>query len=49
MRERESATLDEKRRAVGLLNPMRDQKNEGKNRGEKGTTPVTTAHPEAGK
>ena len=36
------------RRAVGLLNPMRD-KNEGKNRGGEGTTPVTTACPEAGK
>ena len=39
-----------KRRAVtvGLLNPMRD-KIEGKNRGEEGTTPVTTAFPEAEK
>ena len=36
------------RRAVGLLNPMRE-KIEGKNRGKKGTTPVTTARPEAGK
>ena len=36
------------RRAVGLLNPMRD-KIEGKNRGKEGTTPVTTACPEAGK
>ena len=36
------------RRAVGLLNPMRD-KNRGKNRGEEGTTPVTTTCPEAGK
>ena len=36
------------RQAVGLLNPMRD-KTEGKNRGEEGTTPVTTACPEAGK
>ena len=36
------------RRAVGLLNPMRD-KIEGKNRGEEGTAPVTTACPEAGK
>ena len=36
------------RRAVGLLNPMRD-KIEGKNRGEEGTTPVTTACPEAEK
>ena len=46
--ERELATLDENRRAVGLLDPMRD-KTEGKNRGEAGTTPVTTACPEAGK
>ena len=36
------------RRAVELLNPMGDTKNEGKNRGGKGTTPVTTACPEAG-
>ena len=36
------------RRAVGLLNPMRDRI-EGKNRGGEGTTPVTTACPEAGK
>ena len=35
------------RRAVGLLNPMRDI--EGKNRGGEGTTPVTTACPETGK
>ena len=33
-------------RAVRLLNPMRDK---GKNRGGEGTTPVTTACPEAGK
>ena len=43
-RERESATFDENRRAVGKLNPMRD-KNEGACRGE-GTTPVTTTFPE---
>ena len=36
------------RRAVGLLNPMRD-KIEGKNRGGEGSTPVTTACPEGGK
>ena len=47
-RERELATLVEKRREVGLMNPMRD-KVEGKNRGEEGTTPMTTACPEAGK
>ena len=35
------------RRAVGVLNPMREKK-EGKNRGE-GTTPATAACPEAGK
>jgi len=43
-REREFATFDETRRAVGMLNPMRD-KNEGKYRVER-TTPVTTACPE---
>ena len=48
-RERELAKLDENRRAVGLLNRMRAIKIEGKNRGEEGTTPVTTACPEAGK
>ena len=37
------------RRAVGLLNPMRDKKIEGKNRGGEGKTPVTTACPEAKK
>ena len=37
------------RRAVGLLNSMRDKKIEGKKRGEEGTTPVTTACPEAAK
>ena len=47
-REHELATLDQNRRAVGLLNPMRD-KSEGKSRGVEGTTPVTTACPEAGK
>ena len=37
------------RRAVGLLDPLRN-KIEGKNRGGEGTTPVTTACPEeAGK
>ena len=44
-RERELATFDENRRAVGMLNPMRD-KNEGTYRGGEGTTPVTTACPE---
>ena len=34
------------RRAGGLLNPTRD-KIEGKNRGEEGTTTLTTACPEA--
>ena len=43
-RDRELATFDENRRAVGMLNPMRD-KNE-KHRGREGTTPVTTACPE---
>ena len=37
------------RRAVGLLNAMRDKYIEGKNRGGEGATPVTTALPEAGK
>ena len=39
------------RRAVGLLNEpfLCAIKIEGKNRGEEGTTPVTTACPEAGK
>ena len=38
------------RRAVGLLNPMRDNtKIEGKNWGGKGATPETMACPEAGK
>ena len=37
----------ENRRAVGLLNPMRDIDGGGNNRGEQETTPVTTACPEA--
>ena len=39
------------RRAVGMLNPIYlcAIQNEGKNRGGEGTTPVTTACPEAGK
>ena len=40
--KRELATLDKNRRAVGMLNPMRD-KNEGTYRGGEGMTPVTTA------
>ena len=44
-RDRELATFDENRRAVGMLSPMRD-KNEGTYRGGEGTTPVTTACPE---
>ena len=47
-RERELATLDENRRAVRLLN-LFAIKIEGKNRGGEGTTPVTTACPEARK
>ena len=47
-RNRELATFDESRRAVGMLKPMRD-KNEGTYRGGEGTTPETTACPEAGK
>ena len=37
------------RRAVGLLNPMRDKKLKARTGGEKGTTPVTTTCPEAEK
>ena len=37
------------RRAVGLLNPMRDLKLKARTGGEEGATPVTTACPEAGK
>ena len=40
-REREFATFDQNRRAVGMLNPMRD-KTEGMYRGGEGTTHVTT-------
>ena len=47
-RKRELATFDESRREVGMLNPMRD-KTEGACRGGEGTTPETTACPEAGK
>ena len=36
------ATLDENRRIVGMLSPIRD-KNEGTYRGGEGTTQVTTA------
>ena len=49
--KRESVSLQhstKKRRAVGLLNPLRD-KIERENRGGEGTTPVTTAWPGAGK
>ena len=44
-RKRELAAFDESRRALGMLNPMRD-KTEGTYRGGEGTTPVTTACPE---
>ena len=37
--ERELATFDENRRAVGMMNPMRD-KNEGTYRGGGGTPPT---------
>ena len=43
-RERELATFDEDRQAVGMLNPMRD-KNEGTYWGGERTTPVTTVCP----
>ena len=49
-RERELATtLDEKSTISGIAESNAREKIEGKNRGEKGTTPVTTAYPEAGK
>ena len=44
-RERELATFDENRRAVGMLNPVRDE-NEGTYRGGEGMTPATTTCPE---
>ena len=47
-RERELATLDEKSTSSGIAEPCA-RKIEGKNRGGAGTTPVTTACPEAGK
>ena len=48
-RERELATLDEKSTSNEIAVTLCAIKNEGKNRGEEGTTPVTTACPEAGK
>ena len=46
-RERVLATHSMKdRRAVGMLNPMRDKKIKGTYRGGEGMTPVTTACPE---
>ena len=47
-RERELAQLDENRRAVGLLNPMRD-KNRRQEHGGRRDDICTTACPEAGK
>ena len=44
-RQRELATFDENRRAVGMLNPLRDE-NEGTYPGGEGMAPVTTACPE---
>ena len=44
-RERELATFDGNRRAVGMLNPTRE-KNEERTGGVEGTTAVTTACPE---
>ena len=44
-RERELATFDENRRAVGMLTLCAIEI-EGTYRGEEGTTPVTTACPE---
>ena len=48
-REGELATLDEKSTSSGIAERYARQKIEGKNRGGEGTTPVTTACPEAGK
>ena len=50
-RERELATLDEKSTSSGIAEPYSYVRCniEGKNRGKEGTTPVTTACPEAGK
>ena len=48
-RERELATLDEKSTSSGIAEPYARKKIEGKSRGGEGTTPVTTACPEAGK
>ena len=49
-RERELATFDEKSTSSGRAEPRYAIKVAGKNRGEEGTTPVTTACPEeAGK
>ena len=44
----ELAKIDENRRAVGMLNPLRD-KQEGMHRGGEVMTHVITAYPEAGK
>ena len=49
MRDKKNEGKNRGGEGVGLLNPMRDKKIEGKNREEEGTTPVTTACPEAGK
>ena len=43
--QREWATFDENRRAVGMPNPMCDQ-TYGTYRGGEGTTPVTSACPQ---
>ena len=49
-REREVATLDEQSTSSGIAErTLSAIKFEGKNRGGEGTTPVTTACPEAGK
>ena len=49
-RERELATLDEKPRSSGIAEPYLCAITiKGKNRGEEGTTPLTTAYSEAGK
>ena len=46
-RERELAALDEKSTSSEIAEPYARKKIEGKNRGEEGATPMTTACPEA--
>ena len=48
-RERELTTLDEKSTSSGIAEPYASQKLKARTGGGKGTTPVTTSCPEAGK